>query len=67
MAESLFTSEDRRSATWIKLRKYLEAELADRRIHNDKRRDAEETAFTRGDIFRIKALLELDLEKARNE
>lgn len=62
MADPLFTRDDRISPTWGKLRRWLEAELAERRAHNDKRRDAEETAFTRGDIDRIKAILRLGEE-----
>ncbi len=46
------------SSTWRKVVAYLEIELASRRAYNDGRSlGAEETAFVRGDIDRMKRLL----------
>lgn len=62
MADPVFTHDDRVSPTWGKLRRWLEAELADKREHNDKNRDAVATAWTRGDIERIKRILAVGKE-----
>lgn len=53
----LLTYDDRHSPGVAKLRKYLEAELEALRRHNDKARSEADTAWTRGEIARVKAIL----------
>ena len=56
---SLLTHDDRHSPGVVKLRKHLEAELDSLRRYNDKSRPEGQTEFTRGEIFRVKAVLAL--------
>lgn len=51
--------DERNSVCWRALKKHLEAELDQLRKHNDKDRDAIQTAWTRGEIAHIKAMLKL--------
>lgn len=57
MATSMLTYDDRHSPGIVKLRKHLEAELDALRRHNDKPRPEAETAWTRGEIASVKAIL----------
>lgn len=56
---TLLTSDDRHSPGVAKLRKHLEAELDALRRHNDKARSEADTAWTRGEIACVKAILAL--------
>lgn len=56
------TNSERLSPLWLRLREYLEAELALLREQNDDDRDPIATARLRGEIARIKILLALDSE-----
>lgn len=56
---TLLTYDDRHSPGVVKLRKHLEAELESLRRYNDKDRPDTETAWTRGEIARVKAVLAL--------
>lgn len=52
--------DERRSLLWLRLSKHLEAELTAARIQNDAAEaDERKTAFTRGRIAQLKALLRL--------
>ena len=63
MAEPVLTKNDCQSSVWLKLKKHLEAELADRRAYNDGISLTEtETASVRGDIKRLKRLLKLETD-----
>lgn len=53
---------ERNSALWMRLREYLEHELALLRAQNDDDRDPVATAHIRGEIARLKTLLALDSE-----
>lgn len=56
---TLLTYDDRRSPSVVKLRKHLEVELETLRRHNDKARSEADTAWTRGEIARVKSILVL--------
>ncbi len=61
MSAPVLSPADLESSTWLKLRAYLERELAERRAFNDGHTlDAVATARVRGDIDRIKKLLNTD-------
>jgi hypothetical protein len=61
MKEPILERHELESSTWKKIKAYLEIELADRRNYNDgKSLDAVATAFIRGDIDRIKKLLNIE-------
>ena len=62
MTAELLTHDDRISPAWGKVRKHLESELDRLRRYNDRRHDIEETAWTRGQIEQIKAVLALGQE-----
>lgn len=50
-------ASDVASPTWAKLERHLRARLADLRARNDNPQTADETAFLRGRIAEVKALL----------
>lgn len=55
------SEHERTSALWLRLRLHLEAELAAARVENDAMgKGAEQTAFLRGRIDQLKALLRLN-------
>lgn len=56
---ALLTYDDRHSPGVVKIRKYLEAELESLHRHNDKDRPDTATAWTRGEIDRVKKILAL--------
>ena len=61
--EPVLTKNDCQSAVWLKLREYLEAELAERRAYNDGLTLTDtETAAVRGDIKRLRRLLKLEAD-----
>lgn len=53
----LLTHDDRHSPGVVKIRKHLETELEALRRRNDKLRPEADTAWTRGEIAAVKALL----------
>lgn len=59
----LLGPHERGSATWAKLKAYLEERLAKLREKNDRRRSQQETDFLRGEIAEVKHLLSLGTEK----
>tara|TARA_R110000868_G_scaffold192205_2_gene436542 strand:+ start:2365 stop:2589 length:225 start_codon:yes stop_codon:yes gene_type:complete len=62
------TIEENRSALWQRLRAYLEDELATARERNDRTSNTDtETWIIRGDIKRLKELLNLDREARGDE
>ncbi len=67
MAAPLLNYDDRHSPGVVKLRKHLESELAALRRHNDKARPESDTAWTRGEIARVKATLALCEEPKREK
>lgn len=64
MTEFQLTATDREAPLWRALSGHLTSRLASLREKNDSRQhDAAETAFLRGQIAEIKALLELAAER----
>lgn len=63
--EPVLSKSDLQSPVWQKLRAHLESELAERRAYNDgKSLDAVETAAVRGEIKRLKRLLQIEADAA---
>lgn len=60
MSEPILTRQDRDSVAWLKIKVYLEARLAKKRIENDNDMDERARARLGGRIAEIKALLALD-------
>lgn len=60
MTDRVLEPIDRQSAVWLKLKKYLEAELASLRAKNDGNLDEIKTATLRGHIRRVKSILALE-------
>lgn len=61
--EPVLTKGDVQSPVWLKLKAHLEAELSYWREQNDAKSLTEvETAFIRGEIRRIKRLLQIEAD-----
>ncbi len=59
MSEPILTPGDRQSATWQKLKKYLDGQLELLRKRNDADADERKTSRLRGRIEAVKAMLSL--------
>jgi len=59
----VLNEEDRRSAVWARLMRYMNDRLAELRLANDADKTEIETAKLRGQITEIKAFLRLNEEK----
>lgn len=63
MADPVLTDEDRRSATWQKIKAYMDKRVELLRAKNDKNLDERKTALLRGSIAELKHLMNLGTER----
>ena len=59
----VFTPQEKQSAAWIKLQKYLEQRLALLRAQNDMDKTEGDTARLRGRIYEVKSLMALNADE----
>lgn len=59
LIESPMKAEDFKSPTWRRYTKFLEMRLGELREQNDRHKDSEQTAATRGSIAEVKRMLAL--------
>ena len=59
----VFTPQEKQSAAWIKLQKYLEQRLSLLRAQNDVDKPEGDTARLRGRIYEVKSLMALNADE----